>query len=85
MDATADDWMFDGDDGGEETSSGFFAIQDKMSDWGNKMQERARQSRQEGAKNLGKFVEDGAAKTGSAAGKNGSGNSLIYVSGAECT
>lgn len=75
MDATADDWMFDGDDGGEETSSGFSAIQDKMSDWGNRMQERARQSRQEGAKNLGKFAEDGAAKTGSAAGKNGSGNS----------
>lgn len=75
MDATADDWMFDGDDGGEETPSGFSAIQDKMSDWGNKMQERARQSRQEGAKNLGKFAEDGAARTGSAAGKNGSGNS----------
>lgn len=75
MDATADDWMFDGDDGGEETSSGFSAIQDKMSDWGNRMQDRVRQSRQEGAKKLGKFAEDGAAKTGSAAGKNGSGNS----------
>lgn len=75
MDSTADDWLFDDDDEGNEAPSGLSDFQDKISDWGNSMQERARERRQEGAKNFGRFAEDGAAKTGSAAGKNGAGNS----------
>ena len=74
MDATADDWMFDGYDG-EEEGSDYSEPQDDDSKWGNSLQEKVKQKRAENAKNLGKFAEDGAAKTGSAAGKNGSGNS----------
>ncbi len=74
MDATADDWLSGGDDG-DGSSSGFSDFQDSISDWGNRMQDRVRDSRQEGAKNLGRFAEAGASKTGSAAGNNGAGNS----------
>ncbi len=64
MDATADDW-FDGGDGGG-FSPDFSGVRDKASEWGNRMQERA--------KNFGRFVEKGAEKTGSVAGKAGVGN-----------
>lgn len=75
MDSTADDWLTDGGDG-EGVGSGFSDdVREGISDWGNRMQERARENRQEGAKNFGRFTEDGASKTGSAAGKNGAGNS----------
>lgn len=39
-------------------------FQEKASEWGNKMQEKA--SRREGSKGLAKLAEDGASKTGSA-------------------
>lgn len=74
MDATADDWLTGSDDG-DETSSGFSEFQDKISDWGNRMQERARESRQEAAKSFGRLAESGAKDKGSAAGKKGAGNS----------
>lgn len=66
--------------GAEETPYGsgldpsFFSDGDQHS-WGNFMQNHSKGGAQEGAKSLGRFVEDGAAKTGSAAGKNGVGNS----------
>ncbi len=76
MDSTADDWFF-GDDDGDKISSGLSEFQDNVSDWGNRMMEKARENRQEGAKSLGRFAENGATKTGSAAGKNGAGNSAF--------
>ena len=75
MDATADDWMFDGDDGGEENSD-YSEAQDNDSKWGNSLQDKVRQQRQENAKNLARFSEKGAENTGSA-GKNGVGNSSM--------
>ena len=74
MDATADDWL-SGSDDRDGSSSGFSELQDRVSDWGNRMQDRVRQGRQDGAKNVGRFAENGASKTGSAAGNNGAGNS----------
>ena len=56
MDSTADDWLTGSDDG-EETSSGFSDFQDRISDWGNRMQENARERRKENAKQLGRFNE----------------------------
>ena len=60
MDATADDWMFDGYDG-EEEGSDYSEPQDDDSKWGNSLQEKVKQKRAENAKNLGKFAENGAA------------------------
>ena len=65
MDATADDFGY-GD--GANTGSGFSDFHDRMSEWGNEMQERVRiNQKRENARDLGRFAEEGAAKTGSAA------------------
>ena len=52
-----------------------FLSDNDQSSWGNFMQSHNQGGAQEGAKSLGRFAENGAAKTGSAAGKNGAGNS----------
>ena len=49
MDSTADDWFF-GDDDGDKISSGLSDFQNNVSDWGNRMMEKARENRQEGEK-----------------------------------
>ncbi|MBP5512133.1 hypothetical protein J6X90_01990 [Candidatus Saccharibacteria bacterium] len=78
MDSTADDWFL-GDDDGDKISSGLSEFQDNVSGWGNRMMEKARENRQDGAKSLGRFAEDSATKTGSAAGSNGVGNSAFMT------
>ena len=77
MDATADDWLTgsgDGDDGNSGISGVQKSVNDKLSEWGNRMQERAQENRQEAAKNFGRLAENGAKDKGSAAGKKGAGN-----------